>query len=160
MVALRLVGCVLIVASGYVISRTRLKRDCTKVERLRSLLALLRAIGSRIENYCMPTDEILTSVPSELIIGCGYSAERLPSSVGELLEECPFSDDGEVYGFLCTFLSSLGTSYKSDELARCRLACEEVSAMIERRCAENGKRQKTLPVLCLCASAAIAIIIF
>lgn len=159
MLALKGLGCLLIVLSGYVFSRSRLMRESVSIGRLRSLKELLRAIGSRIENYCMPTDEILSELPPELFYSCGYDPERLPESIDSLMEECPFSEDGEVYSFFFGYFSSLGTSYKAEEIVRCRLACDDVSAIIDRRCAENGKRQKTLPVLSLCVSLIIAIII-
>ena len=72
MLALKGLGCLLIVLSGYVFSRSRLMRESVSIGRLRSLKELLRAIGSRIENYCMPTDEILSELPPELFYSCGY----------------------------------------------------------------------------------------
>lgn len=160
MVAIKAFGCLLIIVSGYFFSRIVLTGDNVSIRRLQSLEELLRAIKSRIENYCMPTDEILSELPRELLIRCGYDPERIPDSVDVLMEECPFSEDAEVYSFFKGFFSSLGTSYKADEVARCRLACDDIDAIIKRRCAENGKRQKTVPVLSLCISLVIAIIVF
>ena len=159
MVAVKVFGCLLIIMSGYFFSCFALAGDNVSIQRLRSLEELLKAIKSRIENYCMPTNEIISELPRELFIRCGYDPEVVPCNVEMLVNECPFCEDDEVYSFFVGFFSSLGTSYKADEIVRCKLACDDIDAIIKRRCDESGKRQRTVPVLSLCVSVVIAIIV-
>ena len=159
LIAFKLLGSALIIASGIFFSRRLIDRDSIGISRLHSLEELIKAIKSRIENFCMPTDEILADIPPELFLGCGYFAAEPPKSVDELILQNPFSSDGEAGAIFEKFFSSLGTSYKDEELARCRIACEDIDAMIKRRQSEHGKRQKTIPMLNLCISV-VAVIIF
>lgn len=160
MTAFKIIGSVLIILSGCFLSRKMIRSDDAAVQRLVAFSELLTSIRSRIENYCMPTDEILKDLPHELLIRCGYKPTAIPESMEQMLSECPFSNDAEIGGLLLKFFSSLGTSYKAEEVARCRLACDELAVIIRRRNDENLKRRKTVPALGFCLSLVIVIIAF
>ena len=85
MTLIKTVGCILIIVSGCFFSRRIIGNDDASIQRLTSLMELLKAIKSRIENYCMPTDEILSELPAELFERCGYDPAFLPHTVDELI---------------------------------------------------------------------------
>ena len=157
---IKALGGLLIMVSGYYLSRKVITGDDALIQRLRSFEELFKAIGSRIENYCMPTDEILADLPAKIFFGCGYDPSLYPFTIDKLISECPFSDDAEMYTLLEKFFLSLGTSYKSEEVMRCKLACDDIDSIIKRRCTENIRRHKTVPVLSFCISLVIIILTF
>ena len=157
---IKTVGCILIIVSGCFFSRRIIGNDDASIQRLTSLMELLKAIKSRIENYCMPTDEILSELPAELFERCGYDPAFLPHTVDELISGCENLGDAEIQYLLERFFYSLGTAYKSEEVVRCKLACEDLEAIIAGRRAENVRRRKTVPVLGFCISLVIVIIAF
>lgn len=160
MIVYKLFGSILIILAGFVFSRRIAAADDTKLKRTEAVYELIGAVRSRIDAFCMPISEILTDISPEVLIRCGYDSEKLPENSYELTRLSDFTNDAELYRIFCGFFNSLGSSYKSDELARCKLALDELDTLIIRRREEGRKKRKTVPALCMCISLGIVVILF
>lgn len=156
---LKIIGFMLIGASGLLTSLKILSGSDKSVERTEALAELISAFRIKIDALCIPIPSILAGIDKELLVRCGYDRSSLPQNADELIEKCSFYDDKALYKLFCDFTSSLGRDYKKEELTKCMLAEEELTKLLKKRKEEREKRRKTAPAVCLCISAGIIILL-
>lgn len=160
MLAFKVFGSFLIVASGFAFSRILEAADDEKIRTTDALLELVGAVRSRIDSFCMPISEILGDIDPNILIRCGYPPENIPSDLESMNSLCPFSADCELFRIFEDYFGNIGSGYKSEELARCAITIEELKALAARRREERKRKKKTIPVLCTCIAAGIAVVLF
>lgn len=153
-------GSALVIASSaWVAGRINIEED-RKLQRIESCIELLNFIMNSIDCFCLPVGDILYDVDSEFLFRCGYGREEKPKSAEEMLSGMDLSGDEELRHIMERFWNSVGRSYRAEEVARCRMAIEELKVLFAKRRDERAKKKKTVPVLCICSALGIVIAFF
>ena len=153
-------GSALVIASSaWVAGRIGAGED-RKLQRMEACVELLNFIMNSIDCFCMPVGDIFHDVDSELLFRCGYEREEKPRNTEEILSFTDLSGDDELRHIMERFWRGIGKSYRAEEVARCKMAIEELKVLLEKRRAERQKKKKTVPVLCICSAFGIVIAFF
>lgn len=148
-----------IISSAWVARRIGAGED-RKLQRIEACIELLNFIMNCIDCFCMPVGDIFHDVDSDLLFRCGYDRKEKPVSTEDMLAFLDFSGDDELRHIMERFFRGVGKSYRAEEVARCKMAIEELRALLEKRREERQKKKKTVPVLCICSAFGIVIAFF
>lgn len=159
--AAKLAGAVLLFSSVAAIAYRNKKRDGMRLRRLRGQIGFVRFVRDRIERYLSPISDILRDCDAEIfddvLIGCAeedfYDIDGMRAI---LLSGEFFSDGGRVFD---SFLSSLGSSYRENEISACDGCIKDLGEISERLKKELPRERKSRSVLLFCLAAAIVIIL-
>lgn len=160
--AAKLAGSVILLASAASLGIINKKRDSERLRRLRAQIAFVRFVRDRIERFLSPIGDIIrdcdVGLLSEVLIGCEdgkfFDAEGLRAL---LASGCYYGDGGKIFD---SFLASLGSSYREEEVAGCNACIADLEALLKRLESELPKERKSRGVLRVCFAAAIVIILF
>ena len=152
-------GIILVISSGLITSRKILAESKKDLSKINALIELVSNFMIKIESLCIPIPEILTDIAPEILIKCGYDPAELPKDSEGLLEKCSFKYDKQLYGMYSAFLKSLGKGYKNEEIAKCRIFCEEIKALSQKKADEYRNKRKTVPALCISFSLGTVILL-
>ena len=160
--AAKLAGCALLFASSAAVSIQNKKRDEERLRRLRAQIAFVTFVRDRIERFLAPVGDIIRdcdrALISDLLIGCEarefFDADGLRALIASGIY---YSDDGKIFD---SFLASLGSSYREEEVASCNACIKELEGRLRKLEAELPKERKSRGVLRFCFAAAIVIILF
>ena len=160
--AAKLAGCVLLFASTLSMSLRNKKRDDERLRRLRAQIAFVTFVRDRIERFLAPIGDIIRdcdrAMIANVLIGCEggefYDTDGLKAmlSSGKY-----YSDGGKIFD---SFLTSLGSSYREEEVANCNACLKDLEALLHKLESELPKERKSRGVLGFCFVAAIVIILF
>jgi len=156
---LKLIGYMLIALAGIFECAKIINAGAEKAKLAEALYELISEIKSKIESFCLPIPEILSEIPKELLIKCGYSENSLPKNSEELIDKCTFKDDKELYSRFYEFVYTLGKNYKTEETAKCTYMAQSLEKIRKERKEEQIKSRKTIPAVCLSLSAGIIILL-
>lgn len=153
-------GSALVVASSaWIAFRINAEED-RKLQRIESYIELMNFIMNSIDCFCIPVGDILHDADSELLLRCGYEKKEKPRSAEDMLFGGDAFGDEELLQIMQRFWSSVGRSYRNEEVARCRMAIEELKALFSKRRDERTKKKRTVPALCICSALGIVIAFF
>lgn len=160
--AAKLAGCALLFASSAAVSIQNKKRDEERLRRLRAQIAFVTFVRDRIERFLSPIGDIIRdcdrALISDLLIGCEggefFDADGLRAI---LTSGIYYSDGGKIFD---SFLSSLGSSYREEEVADCNACIKDLEGLLRRLETELPKESKSRGVLRFCFAAALVIILF
>ncbi len=158
---LKAAGAVLLFVSTGVWTAKNKRVGKERLRRLRGQIALVGFVRERIERYLLPISQIISecdeAIAEAVVIGCEEGEYLDIEGLRALLRTgCYYADGGRAFDM---FLSSLGSSYREDELAGCDACIKELSAIYEKLSREIPKDEKSRAVLTFCLAAAIVIIL-
>ena len=133
-----------------------------RLSRLRGQIEFVTFVRERIERYLLPISQIIEEcdpkTASAVVIGCEdgeyFDIEGLRAV---LRTSVYYSDGGADFD---RFLSSLGVSYREDEIEGCDVCIRELTSICEKLSKEIPREEKSCAVLAFCLAAAIVIILF
>jgi hypothetical protein len=156
------IGALLLFASAGVWSAKNNRQGKERLRRLRGQIAFVAFVRERIERYLLPISQIIKECDKKtaeaVVIGCDDTEYFDIDGLRAILRTGRYYSDGGAE-FDC-FLSSLGSSYREDEIVGCDACLKELSALYGKLSAEIPKEEKSRAVLAFCLVAAIVIILF
>ena len=160
--AAKLSGCVILFSSVAAMSILNKKRDGERLRRLRAQIAFVRFVRDRIERFLTPIGDIIKDCDrgllNDVMIGCeGGDFFDTDGMRATLASGIYFSDGGKIFE---RFLSTLGMSYREEEVADCNLCIKDLEAVLHKLETDLPKERKSRGVLRFCFAAAIVIILF
>ncbi len=155
-VLFKLLGAALIMLSGSATSSLLIKQDQKKLDFADACLSLLRFFRLQIDYYCVPVSEIFSRCDPSLLSACGCT--KTPESFDDFLETADFNCDS-IENILRSFSNELGTSYREEQLKSCDYHINLLTDERNKLASESEKRKKLSRVLCLSASAALALLL-
>ena len=158
MVALKLLGCLLILASGALAAFSAARHERTRLSVLDGWIDLIFYIRTQIDCYLMPLNEILAGADRELLRACmgGESAVGLST----LLQNSQFYLNSEARRLISAFVREIGSSYREEQVKRCDYYISALRGIREKQGEELPARVRVCVALCLCAAFGIAILLW
>ena len=159
--AAKLLGAAVLFSSVAGFSVICKRRDAERLRRLTGQMNFVRFVRDRIDRYLSPISEILRDcdkgILSALLIGCEAEDYCDIDGLRAVLRSGKYySDGGDLFD---SFLESLGSSYRENEIAGCEDCIKSLSAVYEKLSRELPKERKSRGVLLFCLAAAIVIIL-
>lgn len=159
--AAKLLGAAALFSSVAGVAFISKRRDSERLRRLEGQMRFVRFVRERIDRYLSPISEILRDCDedtfSALFIGCETGDYRDTDGLRAILRSGKYySDGGAVFD---SFLASLGSSYRENEIAGCDDCIKSLSAVYDKLSRELPKERKSRIVLLFCLAAAIVIIL-
>lgn len=160
--AVKIIGAAFVFISAGIWSVKYRQMGKERLRRLRGQIDFVGFVRERIERYLLPISQIISECDKKtadaLVIGCQESEYADIDGLRAILRGGRYySDGGEVFE---RFLSSLGSSYREEEVLGCDACHRDLSALYGKLSAEIPKDAKSRTVLAFCLSAAIVIILF
>jgi hypothetical protein len=160
--AAKLAGCAVLFSSVAAMSIVNKKREGERLRRLCGQIAFVRFVRDRIERFLTPIGDILRdcdrAIVSDVLIGCtGGEFSQIEGFRAVHSSGIYYSDGGKIFD---SFLSSLGSSYREEEVAGCNACIKDLEAVLNKLETELPKERKSRGVLRFCFAAAIVIILF
>jgi hypothetical protein len=160
--AAKLAGCVILFSSVASMSLLNKKRDTERIRRLRAQINFVHFVRDRIERFLSPIGDILRDCERELLsdvlIGCEGSEFFDTDGLRKTLASgIYYPDGGKIFD---SFLSTLGSSYREEEVSGCNLCIKDLETVLHKLETELPKERKSRGVLRFCFVAAIVIILF
>lgn len=152
----KLFGSAFIILSGATLSSLIIKQDRKRLEFADAYLALLRFFKLQIDYYCVTVGEIFSRCDPSLLSACG--CKETPESFDEFLSFAEFNCSS-IKNILNSFSNELGTSYREEQLKSCDYHINLLTDERNKLASEYEKRKKLSRVLCLSASAALALLL-
>ena len=161
-VLLKALGALLLFTSALIWSEKNRQTGKERLSRLRGQIAFVGFIRERIERYLLPISQIIKECDSKVMdavtMGCDGSEYADVEGLRTLLRSGKYySDGGAAFD---RFLSTLGASYREDEVAGCDDCLKSLNTLYDRLSREIPKDVKSRAVLAFCLCAAIVIILF
>lgn len=159
--AAKMIGAAALFSSVAALSLISKRRDAQRMKRLEGQMNFVRFVRDRIDRYLSPISEILRDcekdILSSVLIGCEADGYCDTEGLRAILRSGRYySDGGSVFD---SFLASLGSSYRENEIAGCDDCIKGLSAVYEKLSRELPKERKSRGVLLFCLAAAIVIIL-
>ena len=152
------IGAILVAACGLEGARRLNGSVESELVRLRACISLFRYVRSQIDLYALPIGEIFERCDREALLLCGWTAEEPPSTFGELFD-CVRIGDKEAEKIIFEFCSDFGKNYREEQLKRCDGCISALERRGECLSGEVPNKKKLNLTLCLCASAALIILL-
>ncbi len=159
---LKTVGALFLFASTGEWTAKNKRQGRERLRRLRGQIAFVSFVRERIERYLLPISQIIEECDKKtadaVVIGCDEREYFDIEGLRAILRTGRYYSDGGAE--FDRFLSSLGASYREDEIAGCDACIKELTAICEKLSKELPKEEKSRSVLAFCLAAAIVIILF
>ena len=160
--AAKLTGAAFLFSSAAVSAFVRKSKDTMRLRRIEAHIAFVRFVRDRIDRYLSPIAEILRDCDEEIkkgiLIGCDASEFFDIEGLRVLLQSGRFyADGGKRFD---SYLSSLGSSYRENEVAECDACMNDLKEIQNKLQKELPRERKSRNVLSFCFVAAIVIILF
>ena len=156
------IGALMIVASVWMWCSKNKRQGKERLRRLHGQIAFVTFVRERIERYLLPISQILEEcdpgILESVVIGCDDGEYLDVEGLRAILRIGAYYADGGAE--FDRFLSSLGASYREDEIVGCDACIKELSAINEKLSKEIPKEEKSRAVLAFCFAAAVVIILF
>ena len=158
--AAKAIGSAAILSSAVLWSMAQKKKDLERLARLEAQIAFVRFVRDRIDRYLSPINEILRNCDEKMLrgvcIGCEWSECMDVNAMRLLLRSSTYySDGGDI---MDSFLSSLGSSYRENELAGCEACIKGLNDLYGRLDKLLPLERKSSSVLAFCLAAGVVII--
>ncbi len=159
--AAKLIGSAALFSSAAAWSAINKRRDSERLKRIDGQIRFVRFVRGRIDRYLSPIGEILRDCEGEirecLLIGCENTDFCDIDGLRAVLRTGRYYSDGGAV--IDSFLSSLGSSYRENEVAGCDICIKEMSEIYEKLSKELPRERKSRSVLGFCLAAAIVILL-
>ena len=141
------------------ITALSLCRYCRRrLDTLDGFVSLIQYIKGQVECYARPIDEILASLPPELLRDCNCPTGA--SSLDELIESSTIYLDRDSRRLLTAFSGEFGSIFREEQARRCQhyASClsERRQAVAERLAAE----MRSGCAVCICITVCLAILLW
>lgn len=161
-IAAKLAGAAFLFFSAAASAFVRRSKDMMRLKRIEAHISFVRFVRDRIDRYLSPITEILRDCNDEIkkgiLLGCDESEYFDIEGLRVLLRSGQFySDGGKRFD---SYLSSLGSSYRENEVAECDACINDFKEIQNNLQKELPRERKSKNVLTFCFAAAIVIILF
>lgn len=158
MTALKLIGCLLILAAGGAGAVFCIRVERRRLEVLDGWIDLIALVRSRIDCYLMPRDEILASLDAEQLRRCG-GAFPCPSfpALFHASERYLSPEGRRVVG---SFTAGIGDGYREEQVRACDYDLDALREIRKKTAAELPSRIRVRAALCLTAALGAAILLW
>lgn len=158
MLAIKLIGGILLFATGG-LTAVSLCRYCRKrLETLDGFVSLIQYVKGQVECYARPIDDILASLPPEILRDCNCPTGA--SSLDELIEASSIYLDRDSHRHLVAFSGEFGSIFREEQARRCQhyasLLGERRQAVAERLVSE----MRSGCAVCICVTVSLAILLW
>ena len=143
---IKVIGAALLLLCGGLWCAVRGREERGEQVRAAALADLLARVGERIEGLCLPLEDILASLPPDLLDACGMaggSYEAMSAAMAALR-------DGQAAEILSHVSAQLGRGTREDQVRLCAAASGELyrrSRTMREECRKNGRARVAL-VMC------------
>ncbi len=152
----RMAGALILACSGFGAALAINSKLSHAMKQTDALTVFLCFVRSQIECFSLPASEIISMFDKELLRGCGFCAEVVPSDMRSLIYGFEV-DDAEARSIIRRFADSFGQGYREEQIKECDYYIE---LLRERRQALAQTLPAKKKVNCtLCISSALALII-
>ena len=159
MTALKLLGGVLIIASGIAASVGAVARERRRLAVLDAWISLIGLIKSQIDLYLTPLSEILEHAEPRILRLLADASDKPPSLSGMLAHTAP-DLDVECQRELAILLQELGSSYREEQIKQCGYCMEALQKIRDRQALELPQKTRLYTTLCLCSSLGVLILLW
>lgn len=157
-VSFKLIGCVLILASGTGFALTASRYEKRRLSVLEAWIDLIFYIRTQIDCYLMPIGEILQTADRTLLRGCMGGPNEVELSV--LLKRSAIYLGEEANRLLNSFVKEIGSSYREEQVKRCDYYLTALRGIREKQLEELPARVRVCTAISLCVSFGIAILLW
>ena len=154
----KLIGCLLVLASGGGFALTAVRYEKKKLDVLDAWLDLLFYIRSQIDCFLTPLAEILRNADKGLLQGCLGSGNE--SDVSALLKASSAYLGEDARRLLEAFAREIGSNYREEQVKRCDYYISALREVREKQRAELPARLRVCTAISLCAAFGIAILLW
>ena len=160
MPGIKLIGVLLVaICCGGICFEAR-RRDAERLARVDGFLRLLAFIRSEIDCFLTPQSRIFSKCDVRMLYDCGRQGGEPPRDFSGLLSSVRGGLDPRVREQLMLFSSSLGKSFREEQLRSCDGCIEALRKLHEELEAELPRKRRASLSLGICAAAAAAVILF
>ena len=159
MTAFKLLGSVLILASGIAASVGAVARERRRLAVLDAWIALIGLIKSQIDLYLTPLSEILDRAEPRILRILADESDKPPALSGMLAHTAP-DLDAECQRELAMLLQELGSSYREEQIKQCGYCMEALQKIRDQQASELPQKTRLYTTLCLCASLGVLILLW
>lgn len=136
------------------------RRDAERLARIDGFLRLLAFIRSEIDCFLTPQSRIFSKCDVRMLYDCGWQGGEPPRDFSGLLSSVRGGLDPRVREQLMLFSSSLGKSFREEQLRSCDGCIEALRKLHGELEAELPRKRRASLSLGICAAAAAAVILF
>ena len=156
MIPWKLLGGVLIIASGLAASLLGMRRERRKLRVLEAWIDLLSHVRNQIDCYLKPLDEILAKID----VSDFGDPSKSPVTLSSLLASTQNDLGEEEKKLLTSLIREFGGSHREDQLKQCDYYIDQLRNRRQRRAEELTPRIRVTTAICLCASLGAAILLW
>ncbi|MBQ8849429.1 MAG: hypothetical protein IJ011_03735 [Clostridia bacterium] len=153
----KILGAALVAGSGVMLSLYLNRRASAALQRAEAWAALIGKIKSEVECFSLPISAILSRVDGDLLISCGYAAQRAPRTLSELIGKMRWADR-ETERIARGFISDFGQSYRAEQVGRCAYYLSLMEGRKEELRSELPSKRRLNSTLCLAGSLGLLIL--
>ncbi|MBR7033534.1 MAG: hypothetical protein IKI03_07900 [Clostridia bacterium] len=125
-------GASLVLACSLAVTVSVVSDKRKRIRHTEAVLDLISHVRSNIELFLTPVSGIFSDFRNDDLEACGFSAVLRDSGIEEAVRKGAASLSVETEEVLTFFSSSLGKSYKEDQLRLCDYCGEKIKAELER----------------------------
>ena len=155
---LRIIGALMIAFSGAFAAYSLNKSAKDTLSQTEYFISLVRFLRAQIECFSMSVPRALGRAPDEILSGCGFSGEKRPQSIGELLDGCRVTDEA-VMRDMRRLAYDIGKGYREEQLTLCDYCLSLLEGQRVRIAGQLPLKIKVNSVLSLAGAAAVVILL-
>ncbi len=158
MITLKIIGSIVLVASGVLAALSYRGFEWRKLSTLDGFISLIFYIKGQIDCYARPRGEILESLPPEVFHAC--NCPRGARTLEEMIDASRIYLDEEPLRLLTSFASEFGSTFRVEQLRRCD---HYISSLGEQRrivAAEVKSKSRAGSAMWICLSLGLMILLW
>ena len=158
MLALKLLGSLLILFAGGTGALSIVRMERQRLSVLDAWIELLQFIRSGIDCYLAPLGDLFSAIDLDLFRTCmGRSKTK---SFADLLAASRLFLSFDAHRQLSAFFREIGGGNREEQIKRCDYAIGALREIRAKQAEELAPKQKAHGALCICASLAVAILLW
>ena len=157
MLAFKIAGAVLVLASGTGLALGAARYERTRLRVHDALISMIFYIKGRIDCYAMPVEQIMLEMDKSILADCRCPGQV--DSIEALLPHVQSYLDPETYRVLQSFGAGLGGGFREEQIKRCDYYIELLRDKRMQLEAQRAARAKTNGAIwILCALGAVILL--
>ena len=157
MLAFKIAGALLVLASGTGLAVGAMRYERVRLQVHDALISLIFFIKGRIDCYAMPVEQIMLTMDKSILADCRCPGQV--ESIEALLPHVQSYLDPETYRVLQSFGEGLGSGFRDEQLKRCDYYMELLRQKRMQLEESLGARVRTNGVIwILCALGAVILL--
>lgn len=156
MIPWKLLGGMIIIASGFAASILGMRRERRRLKVLEAWIDLLSHVRNQIDCYLTPLDEILAKID----VSDFGNLSKAPVTLSSLLASTQNDLGEEEKKLLASFVREIGGSHREDQVKQCEYHIDRLREQRQKRAEELMPRIRVTTAICLCASLGAAILLW